>query len=195
MSFKTTAFLFISAFILLLILLVVFNQSNPGFVDSVVPELIGFCLEGIFFIGLFSMFQHRRELNKKKQLSRSLRGFLGVFLNEMNSGIHCNSFKPLENPEELNHSHQGIEKLANNINNCSINESTIDSLQKLSKDEVGALENLLPVAAELSADHMIVWHQILDNVKDLGNLDCREHSNAIIIRLLDTIKVFDKLPV
>jgi len=172
LSNRTTAILFVIGFILLLVLLVLFNQSGAGFVDSMVPELIGFCLEGIFFIGLFSMYQHRRELNRKRQLSRSLRGFLGVFLNEMNTGIHCQSFKPIENPEELNYSHQGIERLANNINNCSINANTIKSLHKLSNDEMGALENLLPVAAELSADHMIIWHQILENVKNLGKLEC-----------------------
>ncbi len=194
MSFKSMAFLFVLTFILLLVSLVLFNQSDSDFLDNMVPELIGFCLEGIFFIGLFSVVQHRRELNKKKILSRSLRGFLGVFLNEINNGIVCVGYKKIETTTEFIRSHEWIEKLADNIKNCNLDQTTVEVLHKLSQDEVGALESLLPVAAELSADHMIAWHKILEQVKNLGKLECRDSSNKTIICLLDTIKAFDCLP-
>ena len=36
--------------------------------DNLVPELIGFCLEGFFLIGLFSLIQRRRERDLRHQL-------------------------------------------------------------------------------------------------------------------------------
>ena len=124
-------------------------------------------------------------------MARSLRGFLGVFLREMNSGIKCSTYVPVDDPEELAYARQGIKKLATNITNCTINDSTVDTLHELSKNEISALENLLPVAAEISAAHLICWHNVLEHVKDLGDCQSRDSVKHIIVQLLDDINEFD----
>lgn len=191
MSVRTISFLLLLSFTSIVLLFVMMSQSDASFVDSMVPELIGFCLEGIFFIGLFSLWQHRKERNYKQQLSRSLRGFLGIFLKEMNSGIICQSFHPLENPEELLSSSSGIKKLTDNLNNCAMNESIINSLHQLSNEEISSLENLLPVAAQLSAAHMTCWNNILGHVKKLGRIECKNQMHQTLIELLQDIEHFD----
>ena len=191
MSARTVGFLLMLSFTLIVLLFIMMSQSDASFVDSMVPELIGFCLEGIFFIGLFSMWQHRKERNNKHQLSRSLRGFLGIFLQEMNSGIICSSFDPIEDPEQLAYSCAAIKQLANNINHCSMNESVVGSLHQLSKNEISSLENLLPVAAQLSASHMTSWNNILGHVKALAKTEEREVVLQILLQLLADIEHFD----
>ncbi|MFT5163076.1 MAG: hypothetical protein ACI9FJ_001658 [Alteromonadaceae bacterium] len=192
MSIRTAAFLLFLSFVLIVLLFVMMSQSDASFVDNMVPELIGFCLEGIFFIGLFSLWQRRKETGQKQQLSRSLRGFLGIFLQEMNSGIICPSFTPIEDPSELDHSCSGIKKLACNINNCGMNNSVIKSLHKLSNDELSSLENLLPVAAQLSAAHMTCWNTILGHVKILAKSNDKEDVHLTLIQLLEAIEHFDR---
>ncbi|MBS05378.1 MAG: hypothetical protein CMQ24_22130, partial [Gammaproteobacteria bacterium] len=50
-------------------------ESGPDdIVGSLVPELIGFCLEGIFFIGIFSWLQQNKDDDRKRELKQSLAG-------------------------------------------------------------------------------------------------------------------------
>jgi hypothetical protein len=195
MSFKyISSIVFLVLFVIVSTLLWI-GLSQDDFIDNLVPELIGFCLEGIFFIGLLSVWQQRRERRNKRSLSKSLRGFLGVFLKEINSGIICASFSPLEKPDELDQAHEGIDKLKLNITNCSISQSSIDALHRLSLHEISSLVNLLPVAAELSAKHMIRWNDILNQVKLLASTEQREDIRELLLALLDNIKSFDGLEI
>ena len=43
------------------------SDNNP-FHDSLVPELIGFCLEGFFLVGLLSIIQNSRERARRKEI-------------------------------------------------------------------------------------------------------------------------------
>ena len=191
-SYKTAAVFLVLFFMVIMSLLLIYKGGEDGFVDNMVPELIGFCLEGIFFAGLFPLWQHFRELSKRRQIASSLRGFLGVFLQEMNNGIRCENFSPIEDPLSLTISHEGIEMLADNVNSCTINESTVEALHNLSHNEISALESLLPVAAQLSADHMICWHKILEQVKTLGKTSCKHNVHDITLQLLRDIKAFEQ---
>ena len=56
--------------------------SGP-FHDSLLPELIGFCLEGFFLVGLFTYVQQLREHDRRRELWLSLRGSLRVFLSHL----------------------------------------------------------------------------------------------------------------
>ena len=41
------------------------NKEGP-FHDSLLPELIGFCLEGFFLVGVLSYFQQLREHDRRR---------------------------------------------------------------------------------------------------------------------------------
>ena len=48
------------------LLFLFWQPGNEGRIfDNLVPELIGFCLEGFFLIGLFSLIQRRRERERR----------------------------------------------------------------------------------------------------------------------------------
>ena len=51
------------------------DLSGP-FHDNLVPELIGFTLEGFFLVGLLSLIQNSRERARRRELWLSLRGSL-----------------------------------------------------------------------------------------------------------------------
>ena len=51
------------------------DLSGP-FHDNLVPELIGFCIEGFFLVGLLSLIQDARERARRRELWLSLRGSL-----------------------------------------------------------------------------------------------------------------------
>ena len=59
------------------------GNSAGAFQSNLVPELIGFCLEGFFLVGLFSLIQRRQERDRKEELRQSLRGALRVILSHL----------------------------------------------------------------------------------------------------------------
>ena len=63
-------------------------ESGPDdIVGSLVPELIGFCLEGIFFIGIFSWLQQKKDDDRKRELKQSLAGAIGFTRRLINSSL------------------------------------------------------------------------------------------------------------
>ena len=64
--------------------------------DNLVPELIGFCLEGFFLIGLFSLIQRRRERERRHELRQSLRGALRELLSYLDIGLLEENAEPAD---------------------------------------------------------------------------------------------------
>ena len=64
------------------------STTNEGaFENSLLPELIGFCFEGFFLVGLFSLIQRRLERDRKHELRQSLRGALREILSHIDISL------------------------------------------------------------------------------------------------------------
>ena len=71
----------------LLLFLFLETGTDGAFQNSLLPELIGFCLEGFFLVGLFSLLQLRLERERKNELRLSLRGALREILSYMDIAL------------------------------------------------------------------------------------------------------------
>ena len=69
------------------------GASGP-FHDNLLPELIGFCIEGFFLVGLLSFFQQTREHERRKALWLSLRGALREFLSNLDVAFLAQDAEP-----------------------------------------------------------------------------------------------------
>ena len=63
------------------------TSGDGAFQASLLPELIGFCLEGFFLVGLFSLIQRRLERDRKHELRESLRGALREILSNLDIAL------------------------------------------------------------------------------------------------------------
>ena len=62
-------------------------SGEGAFVGNMLPELIGFCLEGIFFIGIFTWIQGRKDQERKHALKQSLAGAVRFICPIINSSL------------------------------------------------------------------------------------------------------------
>ncbi|MEE4190152.1 MAG: hypothetical protein V2I66_01160 [Halieaceae bacterium] len=175
-------------------LLVLFLQpGNENRVyDNLVPELIGFCLEGFFLIGLFSWIQARRERERKEDLRLSLRGALREILSYLDIGLLGDTAEPA--------SSRAIEEdsrlVAHMIMKLAEHKLDVDSMARIkavAQRNLTTIHDLIPVAAQLSAEHIRWWLAITDSVRQLSEATDSAAVAASLHRFLANLGEFDEL--
>jgi hypothetical protein len=175
-------------------LLVLFLQpGNENRVyDNLVPELIGFCLEGFFLIGLFSWIQARRERERKEDLRLSLRGALREILSYLDIGLLGDTAEPA--------SSRAIEEdsklVAHMIMKLAEHRLDVDAMARIkavAQRNLTTIHDLIPVAAQLSAEHIRWWLAITDSVRQLSEATDSAAVAASLHRFLANLGEFDEL--
>ena len=150
-------------------------ESDPGaFFNNVIPELIGFCLEGIFFIGIFTWLQERKDRERKSEIKQSLAGAMGFICQVINSSFNDEDQVLL--PEKENWTRQArtngkyLNEMLARLNNCPVNVSDdqIRAMQQLLATRTSTLDSLLSVSAQLSHSHLSAYNMILTEIHKLA---------------------------
>ena len=177
-----------------LYLLVLFMQpGNDGRIFSnLVPELIGFCLEGFFLIGLFSLIQSRRERDRQEELRQSLRGALRELLSYLDIGL----LEEHSEPADSRALEEDPKMVATLIIKLAENPLELDAMAKLKEAAARNLvtvHDLIPVAAQLSAKHMRWWLAITDSVRHLTEATDKSAVTSAMHQFLASLGEFDEL--
>ncbi|MET1254071.1 hypothetical protein [Aliikangiella maris] len=165
--------------------------SGP-FHDNLVPELIGFCLEGFFLVGLLSLIQRNRERARKKDLWLSLRGSLRGILSNLDIAF----LSPNSEPADSLVLEQDTKVVAHFMRELKDNRLNLRSMVALKQEGIKTLslaQDMIPVAAQLSAAHMRWWIAIVDNMRQLAKAQTREKIEESVFLLLENIDEFDRL--
>lgn len=169
------------------------EQSSEGaFRENLVPELIGFCLEGFFWVGLLSYFQKSKEHTRRRELWLSLRGSLRSFLSYLDIGFLDSNAEPL-NSNALEQNPAVVISLIENMQHKSLDIESMVLLKETAHNSIGLIRDLVPVAAQLSAAHMRWWIAISDSMRQLNKSLSREDVEKNIIMILKNIQEFDTL--
>ena len=174
-------------------LLLFLQPGHEGpFYQNLVPELFGFCLEGFFLIGLLSTIQARREKERKADLRLSLRGALRDILSHLDIALLGETAEPagsraLEEDPRL---------VANLIMKLADSRLDVDSMARLklvAGRNLTTIHDLIPVAAQLSANHIRWWLAITDSVRELAEATDSSAVAGSLHRFLANLGEFDEL--
>ena len=169
------------------------EQSQAGaFRENLVPELIGFCLEGFFWIGLLSFFQKTKEHTRRKELWLSLRGSLRSFLSYLDIAFLDNNAEPL-NSTALERNPDIIGTMIEKLEKQNLDLESMVLLKQTSQNSMSLIRDLVPVAAQLSAAHMRWWIAISDSMRRINNSNSRVDIEKNTTLLLKNIQEFDIL--
>ncbi len=169
------------------------HQNVPfAFRDNLVPELIGFCLEGFFWIGLLSYFQKSREMQRKKELWLSLRGSLRSFLSYLDIGFLDQHAEPMPSVV-LEKDPKIIQRFIDQIESQQLDLESMVYLKKTCIHSLALVRDLVPVAAQLSANHMRWWIAITDSMRHLADSNDRPQIEKNTLLLLKNVQEFDAL--
>lgn len=166
--------------------------QEGAFHDNMVPELIGFCLEGFFLVGLLTLLQKSRERAYRKELWMSLRGALRGILSNLDIALLPPNAEPTR-PQVLE---QDLKIVARFLRELPANRLDLESMVALKResiDTIGLARDMIPVAAQLSAQHMRWWIAIVNSMRQLSHAESREAVEQAVYLLLENIIEFDSV--
>jgi hypothetical protein len=167
--------------------------TNPeAFRDNLLPELIGFCLEGFFLVGLFSLVQRLLERDRKHELRRSLRGALREILSHLDIAVLGEYAEPASS-HALENDPQSVATLIVNLNERELTLQHMANIKAAAGRNLGTMHDLIPVAAQLSADHMRWWLALVDSVRFLSEATDKSAITFSAHRFLANLAEFDGL--
>ena len=174
--------------------LVVFlrGSGEGAFQNSLLPELIGFCLEGFFLVGLFSLVQRLLERDRKDELRRSLRGALREILSHLDIAVLGEYAEPASS-QSLEQDPQSVATLIVKLNERELDLENMANIKAAASRNLGTMHDLIPVAAQLSADHMRWWLALVDSVRHLSEARDKASVTFSAHRFLANLAEFDGL--
>jgi len=167
------------------------GQEGP-FHDNLVPELIGFCLEGFVLVGLLSVWQRAKERARHHEMWLSLRGVLRGMLSHLDIAFLAPNAEPM--PTRVLEEDQSI--IAHFMQYLRDNRLSLQSMIAIKKESQKTLElarDMIPVAAQLSAAHMRWWIAMVDSLRKLGQASTRQEIEQQVYLFLENMNEFDNL--
>lgn len=186
-------------FVVITVSLFTFFLKHGGNVnDSIIPELIGFCLDGIFFVALLNYFEkqqvRKQELRTKEQFKAALRGSLYIFLNLAYNAVSENKTN-LTFTDAIS-STSGLEQLINSLRQSDTISGLLETcLKEASGRNLGIAQSLLPIAAQIDKVHLELWSMIIRDISRIGEPDQDGGTSIALDNLLHHIMVFDSLKI
>lgn len=160
------------------------------FKENMVPELIGFCMEGFFLVGLLSLLQKSQERRQRHELWLSLRGALRGFLSKLDIALLPSHAEPaptsvLENDPMI------VSRFLRELPTAKLELADMLALKREAIDSLGLARDMIPVAAQLSARHMRWWIAIVNSQRQLSHARSRDALEQSVYLLLENICEFD----
>ncbi|HEY5776406.1 MAG TPA: hypothetical protein VIS57_09990, partial [Xanthomonadales bacterium] len=141
--------------------------TEGAFQNNLLPELIGFCLEGFFLVGLFSLLQLRFERERKNELRLSLRGALREILSHIDIALLEENAEPASS-QSLDQDPKLVKALFVKLHKSDLDLGSLLNIKEAAARNINTMHDLSPVAAQLSADHMRWWLAIAESVRRLS---------------------------
>ncbi|EEB78844.1 hypothetical protein GPB2148_2052 [marine gamma proteobacterium HTCC2148] len=166
--------------------------SEGAVQENLLPELIGFCLEGFFIVGLFSLVQRRMERDRRHELRQSLRGALRDVLSHLDVALLEKNAEPTSS-QSLERDPKVAAILFQKLNRVELNLDDMAKLKSAAERGYGVTRDLIPVAAQLSAEHMRWWLAITNSVRHLSESTDRAAVTFAAHKFLIHLGEFDEL--
>lgn len=162
------------------------------FKENMVPELIGFCMEGFFLVGLLSLLQRSQERRQRRELWLSLRGALRGMLSKLDIALLPPHAEPAPT-SVLETDLMIVSRFLRELPGTRLELDDMLALKRESIDNLGLVRDMIPVAAQLSASHMRWWIAIVNSMRQIAQARSREALEQAVYLLLENISEFDSL--
>ncbi|MFT4766922.1 MAG: hypothetical protein ACI8RN_000046 [Glaciecola sp.] len=168
------------------------QADDNAFRENLLPELIGFCLEGFFLVGLFTFVQQLRDYYRRRELWLSLRSALRDFLSHLDLAFLGPEREPATS-RDLESQPLVVRRLTSLLDKAELGIGTLVSLKHVAISTLPLARDLINIAAQLSTRHMRCWIAIVESIDQLTEADTREQVERPLNELLMRLTEFDNL--
>jgi len=168
-------------------------QAGEGaFRENLLPELIGFCLEGFFLVGLFTFIQQLRESYRRRELWLNLRSALRDFLSHLDLAFLPSEGEPART-QDLESEPAQVHRLLRRLDDEELDIDHLVALKRVAIATLPLTRDLINIAAQLSTRHMRCWIAIVEAINLVSEADSREQVERPLHELLTRLEEFDAL--
>lgn len=160
--------------------------------DGILPELIGFAFDGVFFAILFTIYEKRREhrarMHEKNSLKKALRNFLNLLV------FWAHPAKSMGNCDLAIIDTDSLKNLIKELQDAGRVEGVQSLvLRDIATREISSFEALLPVAAVIDHQHLKFWYLIINSLKGIRDSQADEESYKALLSLIELLSQFDDI--
>lgn len=170
----------------------VWGSGGGQFREELVPELVVFCIEAFFLVGLLGLIQRYLENRRRRQMWLSLRGSFRDLLSLLDMAFLEANAEPMGS-RELERDPAVIIRLMEELEGKHPDLDSLVALKREGEESLSMTRDLVAVAAQLSATHMNWWIAIVDSIRRLSEARDRRDLERAIYEMLVNIREFDRL--
>ncbi|MBF0270755.1 MAG: hypothetical protein HQL98_01600 [Magnetococcales bacterium] len=162
--------------------------SETSVTRTLLPQLIGFCMQGGFLVVLFAFYEKRATVDTRRAWKFTLRSFLAPFVDG------CLPEAPLSardrggmlpSPDVVR---MGIETLRAR----GLTREHAAALQQIARDTLLAMQSLSVVAAQIDHAHLESWMSMLRLLRILERAREPEELTTASVEILEEVVKFDE---
>ncbi|NDY94499.1 hypothetical protein [Wenzhouxiangella limi] len=170
----------------------ILGSGGGSFREELVPELVVFCIEAFFLVGLLGLIQRYLEHQRRRQMWLSLRGSFRDLLSLLDIAFLEPNTEPTSS-KELERDPGVIPRLLEELERKHPDLDSLVALKREGEESLSMTRDLVAVAAQLSATHMNWWIAIVDSIRRLAEARDRRGLEKAIHEMLVNIREFDRL--
>nr|CAX83926.1 conserved uncharacterized protein [uncultured bacterium] len=169
--------------------LTMWMYAQTSLTKSLLPQLIGFCLQGGFLVIVFALYEKRSVIDSRRSWKFTLRTFLSPIVDRCLPPWKNGSATPeplLPPPESMQ---QGIEA----IRERGLDPVLAAELHGIAERSLISMESLSVVAAQIDHAHLGCWMSIIHRTRAIAQAASGEEQAKLVVQLLEDVQRFDEL--
>ncbi|MEO5347334.1 MAG: hypothetical protein H7834_13310 [Magnetococcus sp. YQC-9] len=164
--------------------------SETSVTRTLLPQLIGFCMQGGFLVVLFALYEKRATVDARQAWKITLRGFLAPLVDPCVTAL-----KPVDAPTDGDWwpdetvMQNGIDA----IRTQGLSDAQRQILPRIARERLLAMQSLSPLAAQIDHGHLAAWMELMILMRGIEMVEDPEELANLMARLLETVLRFDEL--
>lgn len=188
--------------LVIVLLLAIWYICRLGQFDNIWPEIVGFCLDGIFFVFILGLYQKRQEKKRIKKAKVALKNTLGHFIKDfvwwLSVGTVQDMNKISQKREDTTYMLPIVDQAKNAIEALNkgrhIPSGMVDPIKRYGKKESIMLKCMLPIASQMDANHLKIWVNIIQSLDDIIEAENDQNINSASLNFLNKVVEFIEAP-
>ncbi|MEO5332556.1 MAG: hypothetical protein H7839_11075 [Magnetococcus sp. YQC-5] len=168
--------------------LTLWMYAQTSLTKSLLPQLIGFCLQGGFLVVVFALYEKRSVIDARRSWKFTLRTFLSPFVDRC-----LPDWKTSETGTTLLPPPAAMQAGIDTITTHGLEPSLANELHLIAQRSLISMESLSVVAAQIDHVHLTTWMAIIHHTRAITHAMTKEEQMQIVLQLLEDVRKFDEL--
>lgn len=168
--------------------LTLWMYAQTSLTKSLLPQLIGFCLQGGFLVVVFALYEKRSVIDARRSWKFTLRTFLSPFVDRC-----LPEWKNLEAGKMLLPPPSTLQLGIDTIRSQGLQPLLAKDLHEIAQRSLISMESLSVVAAQIDHIHLTTWLSIIHLTRAISVAQTQEEQVRLVVQFLEDVRKFDEL--